>query len=164
MTKQTKIITTVVLGIFLLILLFLVFGQNNPAMLDTILGTDNTFEQGSETSGTTTGGGGNPAQTLSGTIFTAKLNEKISFSGGTGVITEVLEDSRCPTDVQCIQAGTVRIKVNFTYGTLSQNINLTLNEPYTYSGSSITLVKVSPENISTVSISSSNYVFSLLVK
>ncbi|MEX2029342.1 MAG: hypothetical protein WD963_02565, partial [Candidatus Paceibacterota bacterium] len=154
-----------VLGAVLL-LSFLAFGRSNDAVLETTLETNGTPNETSGTvpSASTTNGTGSPTQTSSDTALTAKLNEKISFSGGTGMVTEVLEDSRCPVGTQCAEAGTVRVKVNFTYGILSQNINLTLNEPYTYSGSSITLVKVSPEKTSTASISPGDYVFSFLIK
>lgn len=56
----------------------------------------------------------------------------------------ILEDSRCPVDVTCIQAGTVRVQAKVN---VNQNMTTTafkLGEPVTVGGETITLVEVLP--------------------
>src|SRR5436853_3142264 len=49
--------------------------------------------------------------TQSGTVtLQAAIAQTVSGNGVSIVPLQVLEDSRCPTDVQCIQAGAVRLK------------------------------------------------------
>lgn len=96
--------------------------------------------------------------------ITTKIGQQISMFGATGSVVSVVEDSRCPQDVQCIQAGTVRVQIRASYFGISKNITLTLNEPYTMSGKSITLTDVTPYPISTQSITPSDYTFTFLIK
>lgn len=95
--------------------------------------------------------------------LTAKLNQSITWSGVTGKITEVVEDSRCPAGAQCVWAGTVKVKASFKYGASSQTTTLTLNEPYTFSGRTVTLIGVKPEKTSGT-IPLDEYIFTLSVK
>jgi cell wall-associated NlpC family hydrolase len=99
-----------------------------------------------------------------GTVITAKIGQEISLFGAKGSVTELIEDSRCPIDVQCIQAGTVRIKVHAGYGALSQDATLKLGTPYSLAGHSITLVSVSPEKKSSTTINASDYIFSFEIR
>src|SRR6185437_3005515 len=46
----------------------------------------------------------------------AKIGQTISGLGVTITPMKVLEDSRCPVDVECIQAGTVRIDAELSAG------------------------------------------------
>jgi hypothetical protein len=53
--------------------------------------------------------------TVTSEVFNLKIGEK---AGNTNIViqpTEILEDSRCPLDVQCIQAGTVRVLTYCSY-------------------------------------------------
>mgnify|MGYP006958842234 CR=1 FL=1 len=69
-----------------------------------------------------------------------KLGEKYEARGASAMVTEVVEDSRCPSDVQCIQAGTVKIKVKGSYKFISKSVTMILGQPFTYNGYSVTLV------------------------
>lgn len=74
--------------------------------------------------------------------------------------TELLEDSRCPIDVVCIQAGTVRIRAGLVSGLgESPRQEFTLGKPVTTETEEVTLVEVLPVPKSTVSIKPSDYVF-----
>jgi hypothetical protein len=161
--KTLSIILIIILAGILFV--FLVFRPDAPVETDPMI-DENTETLDPAPNAEDAPGGANtdPSPSTAGTVLTARLNQAVSFAGGTGRIIEVLEDSRCPLDVQCIQAGTVRVKVNFTYGALSQNVNLTLNQPYIYSGKSITLTNVSPAPRSTETILPGDYKFTLLVK
>lgn len=77
---------------------------------------------------------------------------------------QVMEDSRCPTDVQCIQAGTVRVRALLTSGLGTAAQIFALNTPITTEAEIITLVDVTPVKVSTQSISSSEYRFTFKVE
>ena len=75
---------------------------------------------------------------------------------------ELLEDSRCPLDVQCIQAGTVRILVAVGASPLTQT--LVLGKPLTVSDAVVTLTDVSPAPYARVAISLADYRFTFSVE
>ena len=77
-------------------------------------------------------------------VFTLALGETGTSHGWTITPTALVEDSRCPADVQCIQAGTVRVSVRVGSSTSESIVGLTT--PVATPGGQITLVKVVPEN------------------
>lgn len=94
---------------------------------------------------------------------TAKINQKISVQGVFFTPLEVLEDSRCPIDVTCIQAGTVRVKVRLESKGNVQATTLVLQSPITFSGKRMELSNVFPISHSTRPISDDQYRFTFLV-
>ena len=77
---------------------------------------------------------------------------------------EVLEDSRCPADVMCIQAGTVRLRVLLEKGGETETTIVTLSSPVVFAGKIITLVGVVPTHLSTKTITAKEYRFEFSVK
>lgn len=154
--KNATIIIVIVIAA---ILLFWIFGRNQVVTPATTTTTTTETTNGV----TTTPGVYIAPATNTGTTVTAKLGQNITFNGVVGTIISVAEDSRCPTDVQCIQAGTVRVNGHFTYGTQAQDVTLGLNQTYSLSGHSITLLQVTPDKVSTKTINPSNYTFTFLV-
>lgn len=81
----------------------------------------------------------------------------------------VLEDSRCPSDVECVWAGQVKVQIGFfTDGkdSLKQVIILegkALAEPWLLEGYSVKLISVEPYPISTKQIRLEDYKITLLV-
>lgn len=76
-----------------------------------------------------------------------KLGERIVVAGIAITPTHVVEDSRCPSNVVCIQAGTARVQVvvrNDVDGWKDDTLVLTLNKAAVYQGRTITLVGVYP--------------------
>lgn len=71
----------------------------------------------------------------------------------------VLEDSRCPADAQCIQAGTVRIKARVTGGLGTGDAELTLGQTFATEAEEITLSEVHPAPSSDSSIGTQDYRF-----
>ena len=55
----------------------------------------------------------------------AELGQRIYVDGPWVTPVNVLEDSRCPADVQCIQAGQVRLQVKIELGARTENAVLT---------------------------------------
>lgn len=91
------------------------------------------------------------------------LHQLLHKDGWSVTVARVIEDSRCPSDVECIQAGTVRIGV--TLQELSGEQTLKLGERTQLAdGIFATLVSVIPEKISTTPTSESSYRFILLLE
>lgn len=56
----------------------------------------------------------------------------------------VIEDSRCPSDVQCVHAGRLIVQVTVFGGGWSKHFDLKLGVPVNVADGSLKLVKVSP--------------------
>ncbi len=91
--------------------------------------------------------------------LSVKLGGTISALGVSITPTSVLEDSRCPTDVQCIQAGTVRLSATIVSGMGTATQTFELNKAVTTEAEQITLVKVDPAPLSTEPRASRDYTF-----
>ena len=72
---------------------------------------------------------------------------------------EVVSDSRCPIDVECIWAGTVELKANVRSGLGTSNVVFTLGKPITTEAEQITLVHVLPAPKQNTTIAPSAYIF-----
>ena len=76
----------------------------------------------------------------------------------------IVEDSRCPLDVQCIQAGTVRVQALVTqHGTTTTQV-FTLNTPIDVDGTTIELIAADPAKYSTVTTSPADYRFTFRIQ
>ncbi|HEV8677526.1 MAG TPA: hypothetical protein VN701_01710 [Candidatus Paceibacterota bacterium] len=76
---------------------------------------------------------------------------------------EVLEDSRCPAGVECIQAGTVRVSAQVAgpAGTAAQTF--ALNEPEEVGAQTVTLIQVAPLKTEGQQINQADYRFTFVV-
>ncbi|HWO07361.1 MAG TPA: hypothetical protein VNM40_02145 [Candidatus Paceibacterota bacterium] len=94
-----------------------------------------------------------------------RLNETQSVLGVRVNPVEVVEDSRCPADVECIQAGTVRVRALVTGRGQAEasEIMFELDTPMTVGDDTVTLIAVSPEPQSEGTISPENYLFTFMV-
>lgn len=72
---------------------------------------------------------------------TLAIGETATINGTPIKVLSLVEDSRCPVDVQCIQAGTVRVRV--AVGANGEAV-LTLGEPKTFGVVDVTLDSVIP--------------------
>jgi hypothetical protein len=71
---------------------------------------------------------------------------------------EVLQDNRCPIDVQCIEAGAITARVTFVSDTEKETFNMPSDEaPRGFDAWQASIVNVNPPAISTRSIHSSDY-------
>lgn len=90
----------------------------------------------------------------------AKIGQTVMALGVSITPREVVEDSRCPTDVQCIQAGRVRVRADLTSGLGSTDQIFLVGEPITTEAEAVTLLEVRPATkTSTVTLSPSDYTF-----
>lgn len=71
--------------------------------------------------------------------------------------TSIEEDSRCPKDVMCIQAGTVRVRTVLTNGNRRQEVVMTMGTPVNFAGKYVLLRSVLPATDSKVPIIPSDY-------
>ena len=97
--------------------------------------------------------------------ITAALNESVSAFGVTITPLSIEEDSRCPTDVTCIQAGQVRLMLMTVdgMGTSTMPITLGAEEPITTETASLWLTEVLPVKVSTVQTEDAEYRFTFRV-
>ncbi|MFZ2167439.1 MAG: hypothetical protein WAV50_01055 [Minisyncoccia bacterium] len=105
------------------------------------------------------------ATTTTTTTTTSTSNPGIGMSttirGTTIRVLSLVEDSRCPADVQCIWAGTVRVRVSIdSYG----EFTLTLDEPQDVGNVTVTLVGVTYAPKSATQFSDYRFVFAVVPK
>lgn len=72
------------------------------------------------------------------------LNERVQVGMIFVTPLEILEESRCPTDVVCIWAGTIRIKARIESSLGDSVVELKIDVPVTTEAETITLVKADP--------------------
>ena len=99
-----------------------------------------------------TQGNGTTATSTSDT-FKIKIGQTMTSLGVKITPLLIVEDSRCPSDVQCIQSG---------LGTATQIFKL--NEPITTEAESVELIGVSPDKVSTVQVQPGDYEFVFEIK
>lgn len=61
-------------------------------------------------------------------------------------LNSLIQDSRCPVDVQCIQTGAVNTNVTFIYGTQTNTHNISSDEvPYRFGPYAISITTIMPD-------------------
>lgn len=90
---------------------------------------------------------------------TSALGQKILTNGVYITPLEILEDSRCPIDVQCIQAGTLRIKVRLSLAEKEEEVVLERGKATVFLGKSVMLKDSYPSKKSTETLAPENYRF-----
>jgi hypothetical protein len=92
-----------------------------------------------------------------------QLGATLDSSGVKATPLAVVEDSRCPEGVQCIQAGTVKVSVRFTFGPYTTTRTFTLGQPQTAYGYTAQLTDVRPAKKEGDTISPSDYRFVFVI-
>jgi len=105
-----------------------------------------------------------PTQNPSAGTGSVKLNQ--TYTTGSVSITplSIVEDSRCPSDVQCIQAGTVRVSVRILSGVGGSTMTIELGKSVTTEAENITLLEVVPAPRSSSPIPPGSYIFTFQVR
>ena len=88
-----------------------------------------------------------------------RIDESGSALDVTVMPLEVLQDSRCPVDVECIWAGTVQVRALLSSGLGEAEQEFELNTPITTEAEIVTLVEVFPAPESGRAILASDYRF-----
>ncbi len=95
---------------------------------------------------------------------TAKINQKILNNGISITPIKLIQDSRCPSNVQCIWEGTVIVKVKLERDSVVQEVDLEINKTITFAGQSVLLKSVSPYPKEGKKIDDGEYSFTFLVR
>ncbi|MDB5188083.1 MAG: hypothetical protein JWO50_603 [Candidatus Kaiserbacteria bacterium] len=101
----------------------------------------------------------------SSTVHTT-VGQKVTGLGVTITPIEVVEDSRCPANVNCIWAGTVKVRTKITSAMGTSEMVLELGVPTTTEAEIVTLTEVTPQKVpqETIPISSYRFVFTITKK
>ncbi len=98
----------------------------------------------------------------------AKIDEKIFNKGVYITPKQVISDSRCPKDVQCIWAGELKVRVLLRNSGITnpveKELDITMGTPAMFDGKTVTLSNAEPAPDSKVSIEPSDYIFEFQVK
>lgn len=90
--------------------------------------------------------------------ITLSVGEKVSISDFSITFNKFIQDSRCPIDVQCIQAGAVNVNVTMQVGANSVTKNFPSDEvPQEFEGYKISIVDVLPKRMSKKEINPNDY-------
>ncbi|KND50504.1 MAG: hypothetical protein AB202_02515 [Parcubacteria bacterium C7867-007] len=145
--KRTSAMVNIGAIVFAVILcggaLFLFFRQSTNTNISEPLATSTVGMISTSTEPATKPGISVPTTRPFGSI-TLKLGETARFAGLSITPISIVEDSRCPLDVVCIQAGTVRVSVRVAAAAGTNTQTLTLNQTFTTEAESITLTEVKP--------------------
>ncbi len=93
-----------------------------------------------------------------------RINESIDVLGNKITPLQILEDSRCPIDVQCIQAGTVRLRAILENSLGKSEQVFILGESVTTENEFVSMVRVEPSTDSKTTINDTEYTFYFKVK
>ncbi|OHA16381.1 MAG: hypothetical protein A3G52_02000 [Candidatus Taylorbacteria bacterium RIFCSPLOWO2_12_FULL_43_20] len=91
--------------------------------------------------------------------FNVKINESRGIATLNITPVQVIEDSRCPEDVTCIQKGTVRVRAMVTSPNGETEEIFELDKTNSIVGRQITLKEVQPEQMSGIQIDPGQYSF-----
>jgi hypothetical protein len=120
--------------------------------------SDSIGSNSSSTSTTTTPSGSDSSpSTIAYGRVTLKVGETASFKDISITPTKVSEDSRCPKDVQCIQAGTVKVVLNISSGLGRSTETILLGKSITTEAENIEFVSAIPDRLTNKTISQSEY-------
>lgn len=78
-------------------------------------------------------------------LIRVSLGQSVKVGGPQVTPLAVLEDSRCPTNAQCVWAGRVRLRVRVDLGSGNQTRELTQGEPIAIADGTLELVEVQPD-------------------
>lgn len=102
-----------------------------------------------------------PTHAKSQSDLKVTINKEVVGKGGIKVgFVELVEDARCPTDVQCVWAGNAKIKIRVTKGGRSKVLELNTSERGAgpaYGGYRFALKELTPELRSNVRINRNAY-------
>jgi len=100
-----------------------------------------------------------PPSATSVTLQAALLGQKVEGLNVALTPLEVTEDSRCPADVQCVWAGTVKVRTKIKSGLGESIMIFEPNKPITTEVEAITLKEIAPAPRSGQLIPASSYRF-----
>lgn len=98
------------------------------------------------------------------TLGDVKVGNSVYINGVRITLNSIVQDSRCPLDVQCIQAGSVVTNVKLKSDTDSDVFNIESGKsPILFDSFQISLDKIVPQKISSQEIAQQNYILTFKV-
>lgn len=91
------------------------------------------------------------------------VGETKEILGAIVTLESIIQDSRCPLDVQCIQKGTVDVKITLRFPLETKATELSLDKPIRFGDYTITITDVTPTKNSKKETKPSDYKVTLLV-
>lgn len=88
---------------------------------------------------------------------TAKIGQTVSVLGVSITPLEIVDDSRCPEDVQCIWAGTTHVRAKLVSGMGESEVTFEIGQSITTEAEFVTLTSVNPAPKAGVTISPADY-------
>lgn len=106
-----------------------------------------------------------PITPLVGQQFSLKVNQVAAVRPDNVAVklTSVSNDSRCPADTQCIQAGSATVEVSLSQAGKDLGSASVKDTPITVGNYTVEVLNVAPEAKSGVTIAPSDYVITLVV-
>lgn len=98
-----------------------------------------------------------PTKVLPYGTVTLAIGESATFAGVSIRALSIEEDSRCPSDVQCIQAGTVRVETEVVTAAGASMHTVGLGKTVTTAGFDVALSSVLPSPVSTIELTPKDY-------
>ena len=92
-------------------------------------------------------------------VARAALNQKVHVDGPQVTPLAVLEDSRCPAEVQCVWAGQVRLAIRVHLGSGDREMEITSGVPLPVADGTLELVEIIPARRSGADIKPNDYRF-----
>lgn len=96
--------------------------------------------------------------------FSSALGQSTRLGGRTITPLAVLEDSRCPANANCVQAGTVRVQLSIEEGTRKRTSEIGLGKPLAMDGDWLHLTGVCPHPIAPNPVPLAQYRFQFAVE
>ncbi len=97
--------------------------------------------------------------------ITLSVGEEGSVGNFSIMFNKFIQDSRCPIDVQCIQAGAVNVNVTMKVGAKKVTKNFPSDEvPQQFEGYKISIVDVLPKRMSKKEINPNDYKITFLIE
>jgi hypothetical protein len=87
-----------------------------------------------------------------------RIQQTQNINGLQVTFNKIIQDSRCPIDVQCIQAGNVTASIKLQNYDLVGELDMISDKIYTFDSYSISIIKVSPQQKSSRTINSNEYI------
>ena len=79
------------------------------------------------------------------------------ISGVKVTFNHIVSDSRCPTDVQCIQAGSVTANVTLQGELDTETVDISSQQPHVFGKHQVAIVRISPERKNSAPFDTSSY-------
>ncbi len=99
-------------------------------------------------------------------FLVAGINRGASTQGVVVVPKRVVQDSRCPMNARCAQAGTLIVETDVVVGTKTKTIlfDLTKTDPVIFEGHTVRLVAAVPDTVTGETVAPEQYAFSFEVR